>query len=106
MQGIINVGEYRTSTAASTSQMSTEHFLWMETVGLLLYVRNVRQQQQNNKFSKLQTIPFNLMWTDCITQGQAKLWMYFDFWPIFHKTTSKFDMQLEFMYCILKPFTF
>jgi hypothetical protein len=67
MQGKINIGEYTTSTAAATSQMSKELFLWMETVGFLLYVRNLSQQQQNNKFSKLNTIPFNLMQADCIT---------------------------------------
>jgi hypothetical protein len=47
----------------------------MKTIGLLSYVRNLIQQQQNNKFSKLNTIPFNMMQADCITQGQAKLWM-------------------------------
>jgi predicted secreted protein len=70
MQGKINIGEYTTCTAAATPQISKELFLWMETVGFLLYVRNLCQQQQNNKFSKLSklnTIPFNLMQADYIT---------------------------------------
>jgi hypothetical protein len=71
MQGKINVGEYTTSTAASTSQTSNKHFLWMKTVGLFSYVRNLSQQQQNNKFSKLNAILFNLMQADCIRGRQS-----------------------------------
>jgi hypothetical protein len=59
MQGKINTGKYTTSTTAA-SQMSKEHF-WMEKAGFLSYVRHVSQQLQNNKFSKLNTIAFNLM---------------------------------------------
>jgi hypothetical protein len=61
MQGKINTGKYTSSTTAATSQMSKEHFLWIETAGFLSYVRHISQQLQNNKFSKLNTILFNLM---------------------------------------------
>jgi hypothetical protein len=38
---------------------------------LLSYVRDLSQHQQNNKFSKLNTIPFNLMQTDCLRAGKT-----------------------------------
>jgi hypothetical protein len=71
MQGKINVAEYTIGTAISTSQTSKKRFLWMETVGLLSYVRNLSQQQQNKKFSKLNTIPLNLKQADCIRAGKT-----------------------------------
>lgn len=45
----------------------------MKTIGLLSHVRNLSKQQQNNKFSKLNTIPFKMMQADCITEAGKTL---------------------------------